>query len=135
MPPEVLETFRGLHDMSCPVKKGIQQVSEEETGEKSPGIGASPKQTKNAIKDQKQKRGHEDPGNRGHQKTLLISGKQMVRPVHDKMKSLDDLIFRDPVEQEPMKQVFSQGPDKKGTHKQDHKINNRDVLDNDGIVN
>ena len=121
--------------MCCPVQKGVQQIAQKKSRKKSPGINGRPKKTKNPIKDHKKQGCHDDARNRRHQKALLVSRKQMVRSVHDKMKSLNYLIFRDPVEQEPVEQIFSQGPEEKGSDKQDYEINNRDILDYNRIVN
>ena len=45
---------------------------------------------------------------------VLYPLEQMMRPVHDKVKTLYQFVFRDPVEQVSMQEILCQCPEKQG---------------------
>lgn len=96
--------------MRRPVQKRIQKIAQKESGKESPGVIAVTQKRKNYIKYQKQHGRHDQTWHRRHQQPFCVPGVQVMRPVHDEVKTLDKLVVRDPVEQIAVQQILREGP-------------------------
>ena len=110
--PKWFHPFKGrFPGVNCKVHAGVQEIAKDKAGIKGKYEAGQWEQAEDEIHDYEKDRGDKDTGNGGQEQALGISWKMVVVFMEDEDKTLDMFVLRYEMINEPVHDIFEEGPE------------------------